>query len=150
MIKKIKEVSELKEITDEFIYDLEDFREAFIIDFNLFKRSWYSCTQGVIEDFLVLPYTFPRAFLNLRYNNRIGILRFFRLFFHEIFINIRNAFGYIRKYIIYKLKRQKFMKAQEFGTLFMKTIEKNIDWTTEWYLCRGNLENSVDKEKRSE
>lgn len=158
MLNGKKEVSELKaEITDEFIYDLEAFRGAFIINFNLFKRSWQSCTQGVIEDFFVLPYTFPKAFLNLRFNDRMGILRFFRLFFHEILINIRNMLDEIKIYIICKLKGQKVMKSEDFGALFMKTIEENIDWTQEWYLCKGNLENdfviapledSEDKEKR--
>lgn len=134
-------MSELKEITDEFIYDLEAFRKAFIIDFNLFKRSWQSCTQGVIEDFFVLPYTFPKAFLTLRFNNKMSILRFFRLFFHEIFINMRNMFNDIKKNIIYKLKGQKVMKAQEFGALFMRTIEENTNWTQDWYLCKANVEN---------
>ena len=81
----------MKEITDTFLYDLEDLREAFIIDFNLFKRSFLTCTQGFIQSLFALPYTFPKAFLTLRYKCKIGTLRFFYLFFHEMIVNIKNT-----------------------------------------------------------
>lgn len=128
----------MKEITEEFIYDLQDLRRAFIIDFNLFKRSFQTCTQGFIESLFVLPYTFPKAFLTLRYKYRMSILRFFYLFFHEIIVNIRNTVNDIKGHIISKLKGQKAMKAQEFGELLMKNIEENINWTPKWHLISGD------------
>ena len=108
---------------DLYIYDLMTFRDAFSINFNLFKRSFTTQTQSLIKKIIILPMTFPRAFLRLRYKYGFSIWHFLRFFLHEVFIDLRNTFLDIREFIYHRIRGHKVMKAEEMGKLIFESLK---------------------------